>query len=190
MSAFRDHAPRDRHTVRVDAAKAIEAVLAEVLKPRGFRKRARNWFRTSDAGEYQVVNLQKSSWGGGDCYLNLAWDPSVQAGDFLPENQCMARIRAERADIIPSIQMLRSDGHSVLEVPGISLLDRDTFERFAEDDYRKQVREVVARPVADLLDRTPSVTDLVPLFTRHPGYATRRLRDHLHLFGHDLPSNR
>jgi len=179
-----------RHTVRVDPAKTIEAVLAEVLRPRGFRKRARNWFRTSGAGEYQVVNLQKSSWGGGDCYLNLGWDPSVKAGDFLPENQCMARIRAERADVIPAIHMLRSDGNSVLEVPGISLLDRNTVEHFAEDDYRMQVREVVARPVADLLDRTPSVTDLVPLFTRHPGYATLRLRDHLRLSGHELPVNR
>ncbi len=179
-----------RQTVRVDASKAIEAVLAEVLKPRGFRKRARNWFRTSDAGEYQLVNLQKSSWGGGDCYLNLGWDPTVKAGDFLPENQCMARIRAERADVIPPIRMLRSDGESVLEVPGISLLHRDMSERFTDDDYRNQIREIVARPVADLLDRTPSVTDLVALFTRHPGHATVRLRDHLRLYGHELPTNR
>ncbi len=35
----------------------IESAFAVVLKARGFRKRGRNWFRTTLAGEYQVVNL-------------------------------------------------------------------------------------------------------------------------------------
>lgn len=170
-------------------SKVVEAVLAETLTTRGFRKRARNWFRTTEAGQYQVVNLQKSAWGGGDCYLNSGWDPTVNPGDFLPENHCMARLRAERADVIPPIELLRSGGDATLELPGISLLDRDVFERFGEDDYRDQVRSILARPTADLMERTPSMTDLVPLFTLHPGWATLRLRAHLRAFGFELPTN-
>jgi hypothetical protein len=91
-------------TCGVDAAKRIETVIAEVLKPRGFRKRARSWFRTTAANEYQIVNLQKSAWGSGSCYLNLGWDAAVAAREFRPENQCAIRFRAEETDVIQSIK--------------------------------------------------------------------------------------
>ncbi|GAA4691328.1 DUF4304 domain-containing protein [Nocardioides conyzicola] len=58
--------------------------MATVFKSRGFRKRGRNWFRTTSANQYQVVNLQKSSWGGGSRYLNLGWDPPCPTKDFVP----------------------------------------------------------------------------------------------------------
>ncbi len=79
----------------MDAAKTIEMTIAALLKPRGFRKRGRNWFRTTSANEYQVVNLQKSSWGSGSCYLNLGWDSIFPAGEFRPVNQCAVSLRAE-----------------------------------------------------------------------------------------------
>lgn len=170
-----------------DASTVIEAVLTETLKPRGFRKRTRNWFRTTSAGQYQVVNLQKSSWGSGDCYLNLGWDRADGTGHFLPENHCLARFRAERTDVIPRFEMPRTDGLTVSQVPGISLLDHHVFERYSEDAYRDQVREIVAEPVANLMDRTASVTDLVPLYLHHPEWATLRLRDYLRTLGYELP---
>ena len=79
----------------MDTAATGEAVIASVLKARGFRKKARNWFRATSADEYQVVNLQKSSWGGGQCYLNLGWDASLPSKEFHLENQCALRLRAE-----------------------------------------------------------------------------------------------
>ena len=68
----------------MDGVEAIESTLARVLKPRGFRKGGCNWFRTTSADLYQVVNLQKSSWGGGNCYLNLAGTPSCRTRAFVP----------------------------------------------------------------------------------------------------------
>ena len=55
---------------------------------------------------------------------------------------------------------------------------------------RVDASKAIESVVADLLDRTPSITDLVPLFSRHPGHATLRLRDHLRRYGHELPTNR
>lgn len=75
----------------------------------------------------------------------------------------------------------------MLELPGISLLDRKLSDNFAEDDYQDRVREVVAKPVADLMDRTAAVTDLVPLFTLCPEWATLRLRNYLRPRGYELP---
>src|SRR4051812_19644535 len=74
---------------RVERTKLVESAFAGALKLRGFRKRGRNWFRTTSAGEYQVVNLQKSSWGSGDFDLNLGWDSSVPSGQFRSENFCL-----------------------------------------------------------------------------------------------------
>src|SRR4051794_25284374 len=97
-------------TGNVDAAKVIETAITSVLKPRGYRKRARNWFRTTSANGYQIVNLQKSSWGSGSYYLNLGWDATVSPGEFRSENQCAASLRAEDTDVIRPIQRIRGDG--------------------------------------------------------------------------------
>jgi Domain of unknown function (DUF4304) len=167
----------------------MERTIAGLLKPRGFRKRGRNWFRTTSANEYQVVNLQKSSWGGGNCYLNLGWDPAVPAGEFRSENQCAVTLRAEDTDVIPPIDWVRPDGLTTLELPGISLLDTEANDRMSEAQFAKQFSEVIAVPIADLLDRTPSIVDLVPLLTAKPWFATRALRDELSRRGLELPTS-
>lgn len=160
--------------------------MAEALKPLGYRKRALNWFRVSGAGVYQVVNLQESSWGGGSCYLNLGWDPTVEAGAFKPEHQCLARTRAEQADVIPSITLTRPTGEAV-EVAGIELLDSGVASRFTEGDYQRQVRRTVVEPVAAFMEASQQMQDLVPLFARNPGWATVRLRDYMRTVGIELP---
>lgn len=175
--------------VEVDAAKAIEMTIAGLLKPRGFRKRERNWFRTTGANEYQVVNLQKSSWGGGSCYLNVGWDSTVPAGEFRPANQCVVSLRAEDTDVIAPIEWVRPDGVSTLAMPGIALLDTETNERVPEDLFVEQLTQVIVIPVAELLDRTTSIVDLVPLLTAKPWFATRSLRSELSRRGHELPTS-
>lgn len=170
----------------MDSAQVIEGVIAEGLKPAGYRKRARNWHRVSGAGVYQVVNLQRSSWGGGSCYLNLGWDPSVGGKAFQSEHQCLARIRAEQTGVIPAIALTRSSGEA-LEVPGINLLDSGVAEHFSEDEFRRQVRQTVVEPVAAFMESTQHMQDLVPLFTRHPGWATLHLRDYMRTLGAELP---
>lgn len=172
----------------MDSPKVIEAVLANTFKTFEFRKRARNWFRTTDAGVYQVVNLQRSPWGGGNCHLNLGWDPMVDVGSFVPEYQCMASIRAEYTEVIPPTLVVRSDGASTLQMPGISLLDTDMAGRFSEGEYRDRLEQVIAQPLARFMERTSSMPELVPLFTRHPGNATLRLRDYLRSIGVELPT--
>ena len=129
----------------MDTAATGEAVIASVLKARGFRKKARNWFRATPADEYQVVNLQKSSWGGGQCYLNLGWDASLPSKDFHPENQCALRLRAEDTDVIPSIDWMRPDGESSIELPGIVLLDPESSTRLSEKDLAEQLRDDIRR---------------------------------------------
>ncbi|GAB2763041.1 hypothetical protein GCM10027020_14180 [Nocardioides salsibiostraticola] len=162
--------------------------MAGVFNLRGFRKRGRNWFRVTSEGQYQVVNLQKSAWGGGSCYLNLGWDPVVPGEGFRPESQCCLSLRAEQTDVIPSIPMLRPDGVTTIEVSGISLLDSDMYLERSTDQLCDEVRAVIARPVADLMDRTTSMVDLVPLITAKPWFATRILRDHLTSIGYELPT--
>lgn len=92
----------------MDAATRVEGVCVEVLKQRGFRKRARNWYRTTSAGEYQVVNLQRSPWGSGSCYLNLGWD--VDASSFRSENRCLLRLRAQETGVIEPTRLGEATG--------------------------------------------------------------------------------
>jgi hypothetical protein len=163
--------------------------IAGLLKPRGYRKRARNWFRTSPDGDYQVVNLQKSSWGGGTCYLNLGWDPAVPTGEFRPEHQCAARFRAEAADVILPFERIRPDGVTTIELPGISLLDVETSAVMAEGSFADNLAYLVVLPVADFMDRTLSIVDLVPLLSRKPWHATVALRVELGRRGFELPTS-
>jgi hypothetical protein len=79
-----------------------------VLKPAGFRKRGLNWFLSTSGSDYQVVNHQRSSWGGG-CHLNLGWDPNVPARHFRPAHECLLSLRAEHTDVIPDIEWLRPE---------------------------------------------------------------------------------
>lgn len=172
----------------MERTKLVESAFAGVLKSRGFRKRGRNWFRTTLAGEYQVVNLQKSPWGSGDYYLNLAWDPSVPSGEFRSENLCLLSLRAEQTNVIPSIDFVRHDGLVARDLPGTILLDAEMSGRFPEDAFVEQLTEVVIIPVANFMDSTPSFVDLVPLLSAKPQYAVVRVREELSRRGHDLPA--
>jgi len=173
----------------VDVADVAERTLIGALKPSGFRKRGLNWFRTTSESDYQVVNLQRSPWGGGDCYLNLGWDPHVPAGQFRPAHQCLLTLRAEHTDVIPAIEWLRPDGETTVDLPGISLLDVETSRRMGEDEFSVMLREVVAVPVAELMNRSRSVVDLVPLLTGKPWLAGLSLRDYLTRHGYELPAH-
>ncbi len=171
----------------VEGVEAIESTMADIFKVRGFRKQARNWFRTTTEGQYQVVNLQKSSWGGGNCYLNLGWDPVSPTNGFRPAHQCCLSLRAEQTDVIPSIQILRPDGITTTEVSGISLLTSEMYLGMSTDRLVDDVTAVIAQPVADLMDRTTTMVDLVPLLTAKPWFASGSVREHLTSLGYDLP---
>jgi hypothetical protein len=172
----------------VDKAKTIESAFAGVFKARGFRKRGSNWFRTTSTGEYQVINLQKSPWGGGGFYLNLGWDPSVAAGDFRSANFCTLSIRAEHTDVIPSIEVVRPDGLAARDLSGILLLDAEMISRIPEESLLQQLTEVVIIPIADFMDRTPSLVDLVPLLSAKPQFAWVSVREELNRRGFTLPA--
>lgn len=171
----------------MDETKIIESAFAGVLKARGFRKRGRNWFRTTSADAYQVVNLQKSSWGGGNFYVNLGWEAAVPPGDFRAANMCALSLRAEQTDAIPSIDYVRPDGLTARDLPGTILLDSEMRERMPETSFVGQLTEVVVVPIADFMDRTPSLDDLVPLLTEKPYLVTGAVRDELRRRGHELP---
>lgn len=172
----------------MEPAKLIEATIARALKPRGYRKRGRNWFRATSANEYQVVNLQKSSWGGGDCCLNLGWDASVPSGEFRPVNVSSISLRAENTGVIPQILRIRPDGVTELALPGISLLDAEISSATPEEAFTKELLDVVITPVAELMDRTPSIVDLVPLLTAKPWFASLQIRSELRQRGYELPT--
>jgi len=173
----------------VEGADVIEGAMAGIFKDRGFRKRGRNWFRTTRADQYQVVNLQRSSWGGGDCYLNLGWDPVVPEKGFRPENQCCFHVRAEQTGVIPPLVMQRPDGVTTIDVPGVSLLDSEMYRTMTADALSKSVAGVIAEPVADFMDATPAIVDLVPLLTAKPWFASLAVREHLQRQGHELPTS-
>ena len=173
----------------MDKTKTIETAFAGELKARGYRKRGRNWFRTTSTDEYQVVNLQKSPWGSGSFHLNLGWDPAVAQGEFRAENFCLLSLRAEKTDAIPSIDFARPDGLVARDLPGTILLEAEMGGRMSEDSFLKQLTEVVVLPAADFMDGTPSVVDLVPLLTAKPWFANVDLREVLGRRGHALPTS-
>lgn len=166
-------------------ADLIEGAIAGELKARSFRKRGRTWFRVTSAGEYQAVNLQKSAWGRG-CYLNLGWDPVPPEGGFQAEMRCPIRYRAEVTGVIDSIRLEGPDGASTQE-PGISMLDADWSPEMDDDSFVGELRRAVVLPVAELMDRTPSIADLVPLLRTKATFVTVEARKELERRGHELP---
>ncbi|GAA4037967.1 hypothetical protein GCM10023063_23750 [Arthrobacter methylotrophus] len=134
-----------------------------------------------------MVNLQKSPWGSGDYYLNLAWDPVVASGEFRSENFCLLSLRAEQTDVIPPIDFVRPDGLVARDLPGTILLDAEMGGRIPGDAFVEQLTEVVITPVADFMDRTPSLVDLVPLLSAKPQFAFVRVREELSRRGYELP---
>lgn len=60
-------------------------------------------------------------------------------------------------------------------------------ERLPESSIVGQLTEVVVVPIADFMDRTPSLDDLVALLTEKPYLVTGAVREELRRRGHELP---
>jgi hypothetical protein len=73
----------------------LESAITPGMKALGFRKKARNWWRT-DAYTVQVLNLQKSQFGE-QLYVNLAVYLSELGNEISPpHNRCHIQARLER----------------------------------------------------------------------------------------------
>ncbi|MFB9314197.1 DUF4304 domain-containing protein [Nocardioides plantarum] len=170
----------------MERIEAIEATMAAVFKTRGFRTRARNWFRSTRSGDYQVINLQRSTWGSGDLYVNLGWDPAAGGAAFRPAYRCLFSVRAEELDVGGVIHRIRPDGATKLELPGTSLLGSEIYEATPKDQLMKEVVQVVAEPLADLMDSTTTFADLAPLINSRPVLKSVQLRNHMRSLGSPL----
>ena len=60
---------------------------------------------------------------------------------------------------------------ATLELDGISLLDAECSRAMSAACFVEQVIDVIAVPVADLMDRTPALVDMAPLVTSKPWLA-------------------
>ena len=73
----------------------LESAIALGMKSLGFRKKARNWWRTNDYA-VQVLNLQKSQFGE-QLYVNVAVYLSDLGNETNPpHNRCHIQARLER----------------------------------------------------------------------------------------------
>ncbi|WP_227453742.1 hypothetical protein [Paenarthrobacter sp. YJN-D] len=73
------------------------------------------------------------------------------------------------------------------DLPGTILLDAEMGGRIPEDSFLKQLTDVVINPVADFMDSTPSVVDLVPLLSAKPQFAFVPVREELSRRGCERP---
>jgi hypothetical protein len=101
---------------------------------------------------------------------------------------CALSVRAEETDVIPPIDFVRPDGLTARDLPGTILLDSEMGDRMPETSLVGKLTEVVVIPIADFMDRTPSLVDLVPLLSQKPWLVmTVALREELSRRGHELP---
>ncbi|MFE4081098.1 hypothetical protein [Paenarthrobacter sp. YIM B13468] len=89
--------------------------------------------------------------------------------------------------MIPTIDFARPDGLVARDLPGTILLDAEMGSRIPEDAFLEQLTEVVINPVADFMESTPSLVDLVPLLSAKPQFAFVRVREELSRRGYELP---
>jgi hypothetical protein len=75
------------------------------------------------------------------------------------------------------------------DLPGTILLDAEMGDRIPEDSFLKQLTDVVINPVADFMDSTPSVVDLVPLLSAKPQFAFVPVRAELRRRDYELPAH-
>ena len=72
----------------------LERLLDDVLVPTGFRRRKLHWYRSND-DTIQIVNLQKSDWGG-QYYINLGiFFRTLSPATAPKEYQAHARVRLD-----------------------------------------------------------------------------------------------
>lgn len=79
-------------------AETFKKVIHEPLKALGFKKSSATW-RLQQAGSIAVLNVQKSSWGGGTFYVNLGvYFPEIGSDPAPTENKCHVQVRMEIED--------------------------------------------------------------------------------------------
>jgi hypothetical protein len=129
-----------RHqSMDVANTKDLQAVIDDVLKPRGFVKRRSSWYRHHPE-TILVLNLQKDDFGG-RYYINLAVGlRALDPGDYPSENRCHVRVRLE--SMVPEV----SHVEKVKKV--FDLEDRS----LSSEDRRQQIRGFIASG-ADFLEK-------------------------------------
>lgn len=78
-------------------AESFKVAVGPLLKSHGFRKSGATW-RREQPESIAVFNVQKSSWGGGEYYVNLGVFFRAIGTDAAPtENRCHVQVRLEVA---------------------------------------------------------------------------------------------
>lgn len=79
-------------------AETFKKQIRQPLKERGCKKSGATW-RLQQTGSVAVLNVQKSSWGGGGFYVNLGvYFPEIGADPAPTENKCHVQARLEIED--------------------------------------------------------------------------------------------
>jgi len=147
----------------------LATILGGVLKPIGFRRRRSNWFRVGTS-VYSIVNVQKSPWGDGVCYVNLGFSLSDRVtGGWQPEHKCSVRFR---------IDALRSTRPEHLR-----LLDQEMLDAMGVEAWRTAVGEWIATPIARVLASTSDLADLRDLLDSKVSGGVAVLHDARELLG-------
>lgn len=107
-------------------------VFDSLLRPEGFRRRSRSWYRICGP-VYAVVSLQESSFDD-TCYVNIGFSLADRAvNGWLPEQKCQVRFRAEALrEISPA---------------DTALLDPDSPVQMGEESWLAAATERLAAPV-------------------------------------------
>ena len=127
--------------------KSLETAFNKELVPHGFKKKASSWYRQT-IGALQVVDLQKSAYGG-QFYVNLCFVPDGMAVDGMPtpkEYKCPLRIRLDSVFPENSKQL-----EELFDLEGQSL---------SETSRTKGVQDVLIRMVIPFLDQLREPNDL------------------------------
>lgn len=131
-----------------------ERELKPIMKEAGFRKRNRNWYLESRE-TIAVFNLQWSSWGGGDFYINLGvLVKPLETLRWPPESKCHFRCRL--SDLMPDWRRARALFHIEENFP------------IAQDIRRQEVLDAVKVLALPFLRRCGTVAGLRSLLTEYP----------------------
>lgn len=126
-------------------AKALATIVAQCLKPHGFKRKTTSWYRQYPEVT-QVVNLQRSPWGP-QYYINLGVALRALLDDPNPkEYQCHARTRIEGVGIDPEtakcaldLEFPVSDEQREIKVRSILILGVQWMDRVRSEAEVKAV---------------------------------------------------